>query len=408
MVLLLCLAVQRKPNEDVIARITTLRYKSQRDIMFFIEEALAKMMSHTLSSGLFTSGLQPSNVLRGSPCNQGRLLIILLGVGDMVPALSGRTSPETEEEVDEAMEEGQGEGAETDEIGGCGQQELVSTPQPRPSRIGKQSSCSGFFACSSSVSRLAGRHHLVTQNSASYYEGLESPAALRWMKKPIARRNGGGMSGSPGNTEEQPEEVLRLKHRVRVLEKSLLNEQTLSQEMHAALCQKEAELHEVEASLQKARAAAEKARELADVQDELQTAERALERSEKTVQRLQREAEEQRVGREQEMEQKTAENSRLESEIFQLKEVGICSREESPPSRCVSLQLLEKEVAEQLEQKSEVKRLLLSGETAAIAFQATQRECDSLLQLNQEVRLMKHTHTCTHLISVAVGYVVLS
>ena len=55
-VLLLCLAVQRKPNKDVISRITTLQYKAQCDIMFFIEEALAKMKSNALGSGLFTSG----------------------------------------------------------------------------------------------------------------------------------------------------------------------------------------------------------------------------------------------------------------------------------------------------------------------------------------------------------------
>lgn len=55
-VLLLCLAVQRKPNEDIIAKITTLQYQAQRDIMYFIEETLAKINSNALSSGLFTSG----------------------------------------------------------------------------------------------------------------------------------------------------------------------------------------------------------------------------------------------------------------------------------------------------------------------------------------------------------------
>ena len=51
------------------------------------------------------------------------------------------------------------------------------------------------------------------------------------------------------------------------------------------------------------------------------------------------------------------------------------------------LQLLERAVGEELEQRSEVKRLQLSGETGAIAFQAKQHECDSLLQLNQEVHM---------------------
>ena len=62
-------------------------------------------------------------------------------------------------------------------------------------------------------------------------------------------------------------------------------------------------------------------------------------------------------------------------------------------------------MADQLEQKSEVKRLQLSSETASIAFQAKQREYDTLLQLNQEVththahmhaRTHTHTHTQTH------------
>ena len=55
-VLLLCLAVQRKPNEDVISRITTLDFDTQHDIMYFIEEALAKINSNALSTGNFTSG----------------------------------------------------------------------------------------------------------------------------------------------------------------------------------------------------------------------------------------------------------------------------------------------------------------------------------------------------------------
>ena len=64
-VLLLCLAVQRKPNEDVISRITTLPYKAQCDIMYFIEEALAKINSNALSSGLFTSGESNGGLLGG-------------------------------------------------------------------------------------------------------------------------------------------------------------------------------------------------------------------------------------------------------------------------------------------------------------------------------------------------------
>jgi hypothetical protein len=345
-VLLLCLAVQRKPNEDVISRITTLPYKAQCDIMFFIEEALAKMKSNALSSGLFTSG-----------------------VGDVVPALSGTNSVEREEGDNESINQGQekGERGEATEINGCGPTSLVSTPQPTPNRLPKLSS---IFALSSSVPRSVSRQHV---SRSSYYEGLESPAAVQWMQSQKKRsshlRRHGRSNGpsSPEPAEQLPEEVLKLQHRVRVLERSLLNEQTLSQEMHAALCQREREIHELEVERQKAQAMAERARELADVQDELQTAEKALEKSEKNAQRLQREAEEQRASQSQEIEQKMTEIGCLETESSQLKE------------------LLEKAVAEQLEQKSEVKRLQLSGETAAIAFQAKQQECDSLLQLNQEV-----------------------
>ena len=69
-VLSLCLAVQRKPNEDVISHITTLHYKAQCDIMFFIEEALAKMNSNALSSRLFTSGERDSLAVRSSLTTQ--------------------------------------------------------------------------------------------------------------------------------------------------------------------------------------------------------------------------------------------------------------------------------------------------------------------------------------------------
>lgn len=55
-VLLLLVAVQRKPNEDVIAKITTLDFQTQRDIMYFIESGLGKVNSHTLMAGGFTSG----------------------------------------------------------------------------------------------------------------------------------------------------------------------------------------------------------------------------------------------------------------------------------------------------------------------------------------------------------------
>ena len=243
-----------------------------------------------------------------------RVCVCVAGVGDIVPALSGRATPEVREE-DEPMEDPK------PEISGCGQPDLVT-----PTRLKAPSSLSNLL---SSVPRSAShRNHVV--RSSTYYQGLESPAAVQWMqsqkKRPASRRVVGTATTnavSPGNHgEELPEEVLKLQHRVRVLERSLLNEQTLSQEMHATLCQKEREIHEIRTSLQRAESLAGKARELGDVQDELQTVVKALDRSEKAVQRLQREMEEQRINQEEEVEKDMSEINRLETENSQLKEVN--------------------------------------------------------------------------------------
>ena len=40
----------------MIAKITTLDFQTQRDIMYFIESGLGKVNSHTLMAGGFTSG----------------------------------------------------------------------------------------------------------------------------------------------------------------------------------------------------------------------------------------------------------------------------------------------------------------------------------------------------------------
>ena len=240
--------------------------------------------------------------------------VCVAGVGDIVPALSGRATPEVREE-DEPMEDPK------PEISGCGQPDLVT-----PTRLKAPSSLSNLL---SSVPRSASRRNHIVRSS-TYYQGLESPAAVQWMqsqkKRPASRRVVGTATTnavSPGNhCEELPEEVLKLQHRVRVLERSLLNEQTLSQEMHATLCQKEREIHETRTSLHRVESLAEKARELGDVQDELQTVVKALDRSEKAVQRLQRETEEQRVNQEEEVEKDMSEINRLETENSQLKEVS--------------------------------------------------------------------------------------
>ena len=54
--MLLCVAVQSKRNEDIVSAITSLDYEAQRDIMFFIESTLAKVKSHAIVAGTFTSG----------------------------------------------------------------------------------------------------------------------------------------------------------------------------------------------------------------------------------------------------------------------------------------------------------------------------------------------------------------
>lgn len=55
-VLLLSVAVQSKTNEKIINDITLLDYEVQRDLMFFIETTLAKVKSHAIMAGTFTSG----------------------------------------------------------------------------------------------------------------------------------------------------------------------------------------------------------------------------------------------------------------------------------------------------------------------------------------------------------------
>ena len=55
-VLLLSVAVQSKANDKVIADITSMDYDVQRDLMFFIETTLAKVRSHAIIAGTFTSG----------------------------------------------------------------------------------------------------------------------------------------------------------------------------------------------------------------------------------------------------------------------------------------------------------------------------------------------------------------
>ena len=155
---------------------------------------------------------------------------------------------------------------------------------------------------------------------------------LIWAEAPLHKINGVFIvfqSEAPALSEE----LLKLQHKVRVLERSLRNEQTLSQEMHSALCQREQEYRNLgecgegfcisqqplppsppshppllsplflfpptpppppllsifslrsEADYQRVLVMADKAKELTDVQDELQMMTAALEKSKKHTQR---------------------------------------------------------------------------------------------------------------------------
>ena len=110
-------------------------------------------------------------------------MCILAGVGDVVPTLAGNS-----------VEVSGGEGSEEAEMGerdeesvfdshstekqpewdvqvGRGLAVADSTPQSTPSRLNKQ-------PIQFSVPRSISRH----DPRRSYYQGLESPAAVRWMK----------------------------------------------------------------------------------------------------------------------------------------------------------------------------------------------------------------------------------
>lgn len=59
--------------------------------------------------------------------------------------------------------------------GGCGPVPCDSTPQPTPNRHRRPSN---RFTCPSSIPRSLSRHKI----SRTYYQGLESPAAVQWMQ----------------------------------------------------------------------------------------------------------------------------------------------------------------------------------------------------------------------------------
>ena len=257
-------------------------------------------------------------------------VLLCAGVGDIVPTLSERNGAQPAVEEEEEEEGGEKEGKEDNEQG-QGEEERghtsghpetsACTPQPTPSR--PSSNRSSVFRCPSSVPRSVSHNHL---GRPAYYQGLESPAAVQWMMQSQKKKKNGRTTVRRREASQSPvlpEEVLRLQHRVRVLEKSLLNEQSLSQEVHAALCQREREMRELEASHQRALVMAERTRELSDVQDELQMVNKELERSEKNVQRLRRELEEKQTIRDRTMEEKALEMNRLETENAQLKEVNL-------------------------------------------------------------------------------------
>ena len=117
-------------------------------------------------------------------------LHVYTGVGDVVPALSERGDEMVVGEEENLTLVGEGNeqdcGKRDDGVdpgcqveypppGGCGPVPCDSTPQPTPSRHRRPSN---RFICPTSIPRSLSRHKI----SRTYYQGLESPAAVQWMQ----------------------------------------------------------------------------------------------------------------------------------------------------------------------------------------------------------------------------------
>lgn len=135
--LLLCFAVQKFPNNDIIEGIRSLSSKVQTDMKFFIENTFAQVKTPAILTGTFQSGigeplssLEPTESSPPSQCNPSSS-----DGQDGVSRSSSMVSLPRNES-----------------------QESVSFPTPcRPSK---------------------------SLNPGKFYNGLNSPAGLRWLQSP--------------------------------------------------------------------------------------------------------------------------------------------------------------------------------------------------------------------------------
>ena len=136
--MLLCFAVQKKPNDDIIAGIFSLSTKVQRDLKFFIESTIAQVTSHAIVAGTFQSGI-------------GEVLPSLELLGPPEPSSSSKLLPsDAEHGVDRSSS-------------------LVSLSQ-------NDSQESFFFPTP--------RRPPKPLNHGKFYDGLNSPAGLKWLQSP--------------------------------------------------------------------------------------------------------------------------------------------------------------------------------------------------------------------------------
>ena len=149
-VLLLCFAVQKKPNDDIIAGITSLDTKVQRDLKFFIESTIAQVTSHAIVAGTFQSG-----------------------IGEPLPSLEVLEHPEPS-----LPSEFQPPDADD---GVSRSSSLVSLPR-------KDSQESFCFPTPRRPSRQF--------NHGKFYNGLNSPAGVKWLQSPGITR-GRSMGRTP-------------------------------------------------------------------------------------------------------------------------------------------------------------------------------------------------------------------
>lgn len=138
--LLLCFSVQKKPNDDIIAGILSLSTEVQLDLKFFIESTIAQVKSHAISAGTFQSG-----------------------IGESLPSLDSLTSlPSVDLKLHSCLSDSEDKSS----------QPLPLVSQPK----GADNRSSNCFRTPRRPSKLG--------NRGNFYDGLESPACLKWLKSP--------------------------------------------------------------------------------------------------------------------------------------------------------------------------------------------------------------------------------